>query len=107
MFAITYETVTPESAEHGDAAEHGWIINGQGSRVTLGDCFWALRNAGAIGCHVEASEYPVREPRWLTFYKVNEDYATGAETSWSLHFPETATAATRRRIARLFGCYGV
>lgn len=107
MFAITYETVTPESAEHGDAAERGWIINGQGSRVTLGDCFWALRNAGAIGCYVEASEYPVREPRWLTFYKVNEDYATGAETSWSLHFPETATAATRRRIARLFGCYGI
>ena len=106
MFSITYETVTPESAEHGEADESGWIVDGHGSRVTLGDCYWALQNAGAIGCYVEANENPVRAPRWLTFYKVEEDYATGAETSWSLHIPDYVSDASRRRIARLFNCYG-
>lgn len=107
MFEITYETVTPESAEEGEAADSGFIIDGEGSRVTLKDCYWALRNAGAIGCYVEADSYPVSEPRWITFYKVEENYATGSETSWSLHFPRNLTRSTRLRIARLFGCYGV
>jgi len=102
MFAITYETVTPESAEDGEAADRGWVVE----NASLSDCYSDLYNAGAIGCYVEADCYPVREPRWLTFYKVDENYATGAETSWSLHLPETLTPASRRRIARLFNCYG-
>lgn len=107
MFAITYHTITPESAEDGDVAESGWVINGHGSRVTLGDCYWALRNGGAIGSHVEANESPVRNPRWLTFYQVSEDFATGATINWTLHLPDSVTPSSRRRIARMFGCYGV
>ena len=102
MFAVTYETVTPESAEYGEADERGWILEGG----TLRDAWEVLRNAGAIGRHVEADSHPVRDPRWFTFYDVSEDYATGAATSYSVHLPPTVSPASRMRLARLFGCYG-
>ena len=102
MFAISYETVTPESAEHGDADERGCILEAG----TLRDVWETLRNAGAIGCYVEADTYPAHNPRWFTFYDVSEDYATGAVTSYGVHLPPAVSPASRRRLARLFGCYG-
>lgn len=105
VFSITYETVTPESAELGDADERGWIIE-PNDAYSFSDCYSTLRSAGAIGTYCEADEYPLRAPRTLTFYRVDEDYRTGAETSWSLHIPAHVTPASRRRIARLFKCNG-
>lgn len=33
--SVTFETVTPESAEHGDSADHGWVAPNE-YRVSLG-----------------------------------------------------------------------
>lgn len=98
-FSITYETITHESAEYGDAEDSGFVDEG----LTLREAMDALR--WYRGSHVEADSYPLARPRWFTFYEVETDYATGETKNVSLHLPETLTDSTRRRIARLVGCY--
>lgn len=102
-FNITYDTVTPESAEDGDFAESGFHAQGLTFREAMEEVrYW-------IGGHVEADSYcgtrPHR-PRWFTFFGVDENYTTGAVTSYTLHLPESLSDASRMRIARLVGCYG-
>lgn len=99
-FSVTFERVTPESAEHGEAESSGFIDEGLRLRDALKLC-----SGAAGGC--EASDSNVSGARWLTFYKTNDctrdAFETGAEESRSLHFPESLTSATRKRIARLCG----
>lgn len=98
-FSVTYESFTPESVEEGDASERGYVAQDVTLREALSLC------EGFD--HVEADCYPVtREhpPRWLTFYPSDSDPYADVH---SLHLPETLTTATRLRIARLVGCYGV
>ena len=106
-FSITYETVTEESAEQGEAASSGFYLD----RVqTFGEAWSILRNLGAIGCHCEADSYPLSTscpPRWFTFYEVGHNYTTGEVTSYALHIPDNVTPSSRMRIARALGCYGV
>jgi hypothetical protein len=102
-FSITYETVTPESAEHGEAEDAGFYLQ----ELTFSEAWSYLRNLGAIGCHCEADSYPIRNPSWFTFYQVDENYATGEVTSYALHVPSQVTESSRMRIARALGCYGL
>jgi hypothetical protein len=101
LFSITYEKITPESAEEGEAAERGFLYEGISFREAMDALRWSW------GAYVEADSYPVKNPRWFTFYKTDEDFRTGEVTNLSLHLPESLTSATRARIARLIGCYGV
>jgi hypothetical protein len=100
-FNITYSIVTPESAEHGDIAESGFRAENLTFREAMDELRWYR------GGYVEADCLPVHRPRWFTFCEADHDYATGAVTSYSLHIPEHVTEASRQRIARLLGCYGV
>lgn len=100
-FNITYDIVTPESAEAGCAADSGFLVEGVTFREAMEELRWYR------GGHVEADSYPVRNPRWFTFIAASENYATGEVTSYSLHIPPQITEASRQRIARLLGCYGV
>lgn len=106
LFGITYETVTPESAEHGEADSSGVYMD----NMLFAEAMSYLRNLGAIGCYCEADSYPVSTscpPRWFTFYEVDQDYTTGAVTSYSLHVPHNVTPSSRMRIARALGCHGL
>lgn len=126
-FTVTYEIVTPESAEYGDVAERGFVAIGnfaapihpvieakpytvEAHSMGLRDALELVRDTrtsrvdGVAG--IEANEYPVTCPRWITVYNGME-YETGATESRSIHFPDHITPASRRRIARLMGCYGV
>lgn len=94
-FSITYETITQESAEDGEAESQGYIAES----LTLRDAFNALRFDGYAQ---EADCWPCLRPRWLTF-GADVDYRAGAETSKSIHFPESITTASARRVARVFG----
>lgn len=100
-FSITYSVVTPESAEDGDYADHGFLAENVSFRDAMDELRWYR------GGYVEADSFPVHRPRWFTFVSADEDYATGARTSYSLHVPDHITEASRMRIARLLGCYGV
>lgn len=104
-FNVTYEIVTPESAEQGDAEERGYIAEGLSLRDALA-CLSETRTSAVDGVSaIEANEYPVSCPRWLTVINGME-YRTGAQESRSLHFPDNVTPASRVRVARLIGCYG-
>lgn len=97
-FNVTYEMITPESAEYGDVADAGFVLE----NATLRD---ALDAFGPWG-HVEANECPVHAPRWFTGYG-EEDCITGEVENRSLHLPDSLTNSSRIRIARLLDCYGI
>lgn len=103
MFSVTYEIITPESAEYGDADERGYIFESCTLREAV-DAVFETRTSHCDGISaIEANEYPVSSPRWITVYNGGE-FQTGAHENRSLHFPDAVTPSSRRRIARLIGC---
>ena len=101
-FNVTFEIVTPESAENGDAEEIGFI----GTGLTLRDAIEAVRDTRTS--LVDGVEYilcdsiPCDRPRWITVSNGME-YETGAHESRSLHIPSSVSDASARRIARMLG----
>lgn len=96
-FAVTYEIVTPESAENGDYAETGFEMESGSLRDA-----WQIVRWGCEG-GVEANEWPVISPRWVSYYGAEHDLRTGAVKSFSVHFPDNITPSSARRVARLLG----
>ena len=102
QFYITYEIVTPESAEHGDASERGYAMPGgwqfELSAMTPDDvkaCALDLRSAvNMVGCTEDSGR---------SFSEVDgrQNYRTGAETRFDLHPPHNITGASYARIKRL------
>ena len=96
-FTVTYEVVTPESAADGEASESGFADTGgwkyqEPALVSLHDAV-EIAGRGLINCG-----------RWFTTSDADIDYATGAETTYSIHPPRNCTPASYRRIARALGC---
>ena len=89
-FNVTFETITSESAEHGDSESIGFISEG----VSLRD---AIEDMG-YGSPVESNEWPVINPRWITAY--------GTDENRSLHFPGNMTPSSKRRLCRLLDVHG-
>lgn len=85
---VTYEVVTPESAEYGDVAERGWVDDDgtdwgydPEDERTL-----AEQVARYIGSPVEPSCYPHWVPgTWYTDADGSINYTTGAERRQSYH----------------------
>tara|TARA_R110000796_G_scaffold242533_3_gene364637 strand:+ start:340 stop:804 length:465 start_codon:yes stop_codon:yes gene_type:complete len=115
-FRVTWESVTQESAEHGEAESCGFL-DCHGDAVELerakGDSRFdlTLRQAveavtGAYGTRadlqaIEASDSDMGAARWVTFYYGPDDSAARASHNYSIHFPETMTAASRVRLISL------
>lgn len=105
---ITYEIVTHESAEHGDAEERGWIDE-EGDVIEL-DEFDREEGITVVDKTVayldrayatEPSESGRdAAPRWWTDYDHDGDPATGARTNKSYHL-EGYTEAEKRQIYRV------
>ncbi len=99
LFSVTFERVTPESAEHGEADSTGFAVK----NATLREAMDLIGDDH----YCEADSWPCDCPRWLTFYNTNEGttdyYETGATEHLRLHIPETVTRASARRIAKLCG----
>lgn len=105
-FNVTYEIMTEESAAQGCSEEHGFLA----TNVSLREAFAEVHNTrtsrvDCVHC-IEADECPVVSPRWITVYNGME-FETGAYENRSLHIPGHITDSSRRRIARLMGCYGI
>lgn len=102
-FRVTYDIVTPESAENGDTAENGFVLPG-GYHVdvataiadTEGDYEMDLRTALNYVCPQENSG------RWFTECDGRENYRTGEHETRSLHPPRSITASSYRRLCKLF-----
>lgn len=95
-FSITYEIITHESAEEGDAADEGFVVE----NVTLGEAL----------SHISTPLTPSRHPfdpshpyTWFNTIDADVDYRTGDGEHRALHLPRNLTTSTRQRIARLVG----
>ena len=108
-----YQTVTPESAEHGDFADHGFYLPGGwkfslnelGDKASEGvdlvqDNGYSLRDVIQAAKDLGIQSQP--DADWFYSHPSIEDYSTGEEVSYSLHI-EGVTDSTYGRIARLLG----
>lgn len=96
-FSVTYEVITPESAEHGDFAETGFILPGEWkvSAEDPGEVTMSLRDAINL-C------YPQQDSgSWFSEVDGREDYRTGAKEFRNLHPPENITSSSYNRIKKL------
>lgn len=104
QFHITYETVTPESAEQGDAAERGYV-HPNGGRDTLE----RVENVEDYAFRLSQCQSRFNSGHfedcghWLTATWSDTDFRTGAETRYSLHPPHNITPSSYRRLARALG----
>lgn len=101
-FNVTYEIVTPESAEYGVAEFCGFVAEGVSLREAIGAVFGTRTSRVGGVVAIEANEFPMMAPRWVTVHNDTE-FETGAQESRSLHIPDSVTASSRCRIARLMG----
>lgn len=103
MFYVTYDIVTPESAEEGDIAENGFVTPGGGrdpvAIVPMGAADYAMTLRDAV--HV-AGEPSYDCGRWFEVEPYCEDYRTGAEVSFAIHPPRNVTPSSYVRLRRLF-----
>lgn len=104
---ITYEIITPESAEHGDAEERGYVAPGGwqdsiddiGREVDIDSVYgWSLSDAERFlgrGAMEDSGN-------WFNTVDPDNNYQTGAQTFYSLHPPDNISAASYGRLARIF-----
>lgn len=108
-FRLTYELVTEESAQHGEAERSGWLDSGGyevefPEEMTLRDAVETFHRESADSVTVEPDSVPMRHspPRWITAVPTSLD-EYGESRSVSLHIPNGVSGASRIRIARLLG----
>jgi hypothetical protein len=110
MYHVTYDIVTPESAEQGDCAESGYIgrlghvrtdiLDGIKPTQVRDDCRLTLRQAlKLMGCCGNSGF-------WFTETDGRIDCHTGGEERRSLHVPDHITGASYHRIGRMLGVRG-
>jgi hypothetical protein len=103
-FNVTYEIVTQESAEHGEADERGYIAENVSFRDAVAELN-ATRTARVDGQNgIQADCCFPGIPRWVTVTNGME-FETGAYESRTLHIPDHVTPASAMRIARYLGAY--
>lgn len=100
---FTFQTVTSESAEHGDFDSTGFILPGRWKfDVNDYECQqWKLGDlAGLIAFAQELGIQSHPDADW--FYSIDPDinYETGEETTYAMHIAGVSVA-TYKRIARL------
>ncbi len=102
-FTVTYEIVTPESAENGDYAELGFVLSGgwkeplDRTKTAPEDCAMSLREAMQLAYPQENSG------RWWQESEGREDYRTGARETRAIHPPKNITPSSYARISRILG----
>lgn len=92
---VTYDIVTPDSAEQGDYAESGYYSRGG----------WKHTDPSSWTLHEVVSEFGRNslEDCGGSFATIDPDlnYRTGEDTSYTVHPPEGITPASYRRLKRI------
>lgn len=97
MFRVTYEIVTPESAEQGDAESRGYVQPGEWRTDDASEAGMRLREAMRL-CSPQHDC-----GRWFSEEDGRTDYRTGAVETRSIHPPRNVTDASYARIRRVLG----
>jgi hypothetical protein len=104
-FSVTFERWSHDDIDIGDTDDRGFIIE----NVSLRDAMQLGLEYNEPSCSgfCEPSDSRVQNARWLSFHEWNhytrENLETGITENRSLHFPQSLTESSRRRICRLFG----
>lgn len=101
-FRVTYDIVTPESAEQGDVAERGFCSPGGWKHDDVAEL--SLREALSAAGFRSTSRYGAGfEDGGSSFYTVDPDldYRTGEDTQYAIHPPPGITQASYRRVSRI------
>ena len=88
-YSITFTTITPESAEHGDFADTGFEV--EDDTDTLRDLLDIAENHGIV----QNSTNDLTE--WFSSNYVITDYSTGEEKQYCLHIKDISH---RNRVAK-------
>ena len=102
-FTVTYEIVTPESAEEGEAAEHGFVLPGDW-HVSIDE---ALANPKTNYGVTLREAIDLAQPHedcgnWFAETTTDRcDYTSGAYEQRSIHPPLDITPSSYRRIKKL------
>jgi len=96
-FTVSYELVTDESAEHGDAEDRGRISTTDLLRDAIDD----LMGCGEAIIDVEPNDR--KDPRWVTIYYDRNCYGEYESRDLYFRINEGPTLSTRKRIAKLLG----
>lgn len=102
---ITFETVTPESAEEGDFAETGWVDE-EGVVMednVVDDAVEFLRSAGCL----EPSSSPFQPGAWYTQADADVNYTTGEHYRESFHLVNFTAEQEQAIYAALHSLRGV
>lgn len=114
-FFVTYEQTTPESSEHGDYSDLGYIMPGEWRFSThdapCGPAFKAWAEPYALTLSEALSicgSLDTKHHNGRTFYGHNADticYRTGTDETRALHVPANITAASLARVIRAIEKY--
>lgn len=131
-FRLTYEVITEESSQDGEAAYRGFLPRSKAipytrSNMPANPATFTLREAIAILTDTHGGRNPIEAdsshlspanpPRWLTWdahlsmftdrrrREGVRDNVIGVNLS--MHLPRELSPSSALRIARLVGCYGV
>ena len=103
-FYVTYDVVTPESAEYGDTAEYGfaspggWRTADRPEPVTLRE---AIKTCGLYPWRYDPTIGPFEDSgTWFTTIDADQDFRTGEHTTYSIHPPRDITLSSYNRICR-------
>lgn len=102
-FTVTYEIVTPESAENGDAESRGFVLPGEW-HMPIGEALSDGAASPAMDLRAAMQlAYPQEDcGRWFSEIDGRQNYRTGAIETRAIHPPANITAASYARLARLF-----
>jgi len=112
-FRVTYETVTAESAEHGDAAERGWLDWRGCPCDEYHESCWDFRDLTdrLAGCYAEGDGATV--PSWITLDPQSDFWLSpfwrdlagedALSVTASVHRPDWITDSSWIRVCRMLG----
>lgn len=105
-FRVTYEIVTPESAEQGDNAESGFEVWG-GWRDSVSTVKQADVDSGVYNMRLRTARdiaWPIEDAgAWFVGEDSTLDYQTGSTIRRSIHAPDNITGASYERVKRALG----
>ena len=100
-FRVTYDVVTPESAENGDYADSGFAAPGgwKFAADDPGPHEMTLREA-LDTCGMHGGGGFEDSGRWFSTVDPDVNYSTGEDTRYSIHPPRNITPASYARLRR-------
>jgi len=103
MFTVTYELISPESAEHGESDENGFVLPGEW-QIPIDE---ALADKDGVYTMSLREALDLAQPdedggRWFTETGSGRcNYATGVIEYRAIHPPENITPSSYKRVKRL------